>query len=147
MFFIGDIEMSESTSPERGRIIGRRLITNFVIAQFCLIAGNLMLRILSRGSLLPTWAIAILAVATALPMIFFAFQFSRRLRTDLDEMLQRIVLEGLSFAMVVFVPLAGLYVNGRAAGFFSLKLDPPELLLMPSILVAIGILISWSRHK
>ncbi len=80
-------------------------------------------------------------------MLLFGIQFFRMLKADLDEMLQRIVLEGLAFAMVVFVPLAGIYVNARAAGLLSDKLDPPELLLLPSILVAIGILISWSRHK
>jgi hypothetical protein len=62
-------------------------------------------------------------------------------------MLQRIVLEGLAFAMIVFVPLAGIYVNARAAGLISSRLDPPELLLLPSILVAIGVMISWSRLK
>ncbi len=49
--------------------------------------------------------------------------------------------------MIVFVPLAGIYVNARATGLISSRLDPLELLLLPSILVAIGVLISWSRLK
>jgi hypothetical protein len=53
----------------------------------------------------------------------------------------------LAFAMMVFIPLAGLYVNMRATGLFSFRIDPPELLLIPSILVAMGVLISWSRLK
>jgi hypothetical protein len=101
----------------------------------------------NRGAFLPTWTIAIIAVATALPMLLFATKFFRMLRTDLDEMLQRVALEGLAFAMIVFVPLAGLYVNARAAGLINARLDPPEVLLIPSILVAMGVLISWSRLK
>ncbi|MHB8973753.1 MAG: hypothetical protein ACYC3X_15415 [Pirellulaceae bacterium] len=80
-------------------------------------------------------------------MSWFACQFFRLLRSDLDEMMQRVVFEGLPFALVIFMPLAGLYVNARAAGLISSDLDPPELLLVPSILAAIGILISWSRLK
>ncbi len=80
-------------------------------------------------------------------MVIFAISFFRVLRSDLDEMLQRVVLEGLGFAMIVFIPLAGLYVNARVAGLISIQLDPPELLLVPSILVAMGVLIAWSRIK
>lgn len=122
-------------------------MTNFVVSEFCLIAGNLLVRFLNRDAMLPPWAVAIIALATALPMLLFAIGFFRMLRADLDEMLQRTVLEGLAFAMIVFVPLAGIYVNARAAGLISSRLDPPELLLIPSILVAIGVLISWSRLK
>lgn len=139
--------MQESNESGRDQVIGKRLMTNFVISEFCLIAGNLGVRILNREELLPPWAVAIIALATALPMLLFAITFFRLLRADLDEMLQRIVLEGLAFAMIVFVPIAGIYVNARAAGLISERLDPPELLLLPSILVAIGVMISWSRHK
>lgn len=139
--------MQESNESGRDQVIGKRLMTNFVISEFCLIAGNLGVRILNREELLPPWVVAIIALATALPMLIFAITFFRLLRADLDEMLQRIVLEGLAFAMIVFVPIAGIYVNARAAGLISERLDPPELLLLPSILVAIGVMISWSRHK
>lgn len=134
----------ESHFPDR---LGRRLITNFVAAEIILIVGNLLVRLSRREAFLPEWALIILALATVLPMLLFAFQFSRMLRADLDEMLQRIVLEGLALAMVVFIPLAGLYVNARATGFLPFQLDPPELLLAPSILVALGVLFAWSRHK
>lgn len=139
--------MQESNESGCDQVIGKRLMTNFVISEFCLIAGNLGVRILNREELLPPWVVAIIALATALPMLLFAITFFRLLRADLDEMLQRIVLEGLAFAMIVFVPIAGIYVNARAAGLISERLDPPELLLLPSILVAIGVMISWSRHK
>jgi hypothetical protein len=129
------------------RVVGKRLLTRFVVAEFCLIAGNLLVRVLQRETALPTWGIIGVAVASALPMVLFGLTFWRMLRSDLDEMLQRVVLEGLGFAMVVFVPLAGLYVNARASGLIEAPLDPPELLLIPSILVALGVLISVSRFK
>ncbi|MBL8890076.1 MAG: hypothetical protein JNL67_08865 [Planctomycetaceae bacterium] len=139
--------MQESTESGRDLTIGKRLITNFVVSEFFLIAGNLAIRVLNREGILPPWAVAVVTLVTILPMLLFAIGFFRMLRTDLDEMLQRIVLEGLAFAMIVFVPLAGFYVNARAAGLISSRLDPPEVLLLPSILVAIGVLISWSRLK
>ena len=139
--------MQESHVPGREQAAGRRLMTNFVVSEFIMIAGNLIVRVCQRETQLPSWTIALIALATAIPMFLFAVTFFRMLRTDLDEMLQRIVFEGLGFAMIVFVPLAGLYVNARTAGLFSMRLDPPELLLIPSILVVIGVLISWSRLK
>jgi len=139
--------MQEFKETGRDQTIGKRLMTNFAVSEFCLIAGNLVVRFLNREAMLPPWTITIIALATALPMLLFAIGFFRMLRVDLDEMLQRVVLEGLSFAMIVFVPLAGIYVNARAAGLVSARLDPPEILLLPSILVAIGVMISWSRLK
>ncbi len=127
--------------------VGRRLMTNFAVSEFLLIAGNLIARVCQREALLPAWAIVAIALAAACPMVIFAISFFRVLRSDLDEMLQRVVLEGLGFAMIVFIPLAGLYVNARVAGLISIQLDPPELLLVPSILVAMGVLIAWSRIK
>lgn len=127
--------------------LGLRLITNFVVAEICLIVGNLVARICLREDLLPIWAAAAVALAAAIPMLLFAGRFFHLLRSELDEMLQRIVLEGLAFAMVVFIPLAGLYVNARSSGLIQVNFDPPELLLIPSILIVIGVLWSWSRHK
>lgn len=139
--------MQESNELRSGKAIGKRLMTNFVISEFFLLAGNLVVRFLNREAALPPWLIAFIALSTAVPMLLFAIGFFRMMRTDLDEMLQRVVVEGLSFAMIVFVPLAGFYVNARAAGLISVRLDPPELLLIPSILVALGIMIAWSRLK
>ncbi len=139
--------MKESNQSASDQAIGKRLMTNFVVSEFWLIAGNLAVRFVNREAMLPLWAVAIIALATALPMLLFAIGFFRMLRADLDEMLQRTALEGLAFAMVVFIPLAGIYVNARSAGLISSRLDPPELLLLPSILVAIGVMISWSRLK
>ncbi len=134
--------MLETNESGRDQAIGKRLMTNFVVSEFCLVVGNLVVRVCNREALLPTWMVSVIAIAMAVPMLLFAFAFFRMLRADLDEMLQRIALEGLAFAMIVFVPLAGIYVNARAAGLIGSILDPPELLLLPSILVAIGVMIS-----
>lgn len=40
----------------------------------------------------------------------------RRLRNDVDEMMQRVVLDGLALELVTFLPLAGLYINLRTSG-------------------------------
>ncbi len=138
--------MSESGTT-RSYTPGRRMVTSFVVAEFLLLAGNLLVRVSQREAWFSTQINAVIAVVAAVPMCWFAIQFFRMLRSDLDEMIQRVVLEGLTFALVIFVPLAGLYVNLRVAGLISVNLDPPELLLAPSILAAIGILISWSRLK
>jgi hypothetical protein len=126
---------------------GKRMFTTFVVAECILLLGNLLIRVSQREAWLPAWANVAIAIGSAIPLIWFSFQFFRLLRNDLDEMLQRVVLEGFSFALVIFVPLAALYVNARTAGLLSATFDPPELLLVPSILAAIGILISWSRLK
>jgi hypothetical protein len=131
----------------RSQVVGRRIITNFVVAEILLLSGNLLVRIVQRGAWLPAWGTSLMAIVSAIPMCWFAYRFFSLLRSDLDEMIQRVVLEGLTFSMVIFVPLAGLYVNARVAGLISLSLDPPELLLIPSILAAVGILVSWSRLK
>ncbi len=138
--------MNTSTVP-KSSVPGRRLITTFVVAEGILLTGNLLVRVSQRQELLPAWGNIALALATAIPMIWFAFHFMRMLRNDVDEMMQRVVLEGLAVALVTFLPLAGLYVNLRTSGWLTTELNPPELLLIPSIFAVIGILISWSRFK
>lgn len=137
----------DTSTVSKSTVPGRRLITAFVVAEGILLVGNLLVRVSQRQELLPAWGNVALALATAVPMIWFAFHFLRMLRNDVDEMLQRVVLEGLALALVVFLPLAGLYVNLRTSGWLTTELDPPELLLIPSIFAVIGILVSWSRFK
>ena len=61
-------------------------------------------------------------------------------------MLQRIVLEGMGAAMILYIPLAALYVNLRTAGVRVPRLDPPDILLTPALLVAIAIAVTWKRY-
>lgn len=138
--------MSESSAPV-STLPGKQMVTSFVVAETLLLVGNLLVRLAQREGWLPAWAIATIAIASALPMVWFSIQFFRMLRSNLDEMIQRVVLEGLSFAFVIFVPLAGLYVNARAAGLVPPRLDAFEVMLIPAILAGVGILISWSRLK
>lgn len=119
----------------------------YVFALTVCLAGNLAIRLCERAGLLHDWARMALAVLSAIPLVVAAVLFWRLLRRDLDEMLQRIVLEGLAFALVVYVPLAGLYVNIRTAGMWTPRLDPPDLLLTPALLVAIGIALAWRRYR
>jgi hypothetical protein len=112
----------------------------------CLI-GNLFVRIGAEAGWLPSAGRAAVAVLTALPLVAAAVMFRRLLRSELDEMVQRIVLEGLAFAFVVYVPVAALYVNLRAAGVWVPRLDPPDILFTPALLAAIGIMLAWRRLK
>ncbi len=139
------VPQSMETEVERG--MGKRLITNYVVALGTLLTGNVVVRVCVRESVAPTWAVWGLAIASSIPMLLFAVYFFRMLRGELDEMVQRVVFEGMAFAMVVFIPLAGFYVNGCAAGAFRQPLDTPDLLLIPSLLVGLGILMAWSRLK
>ncbi len=125
----------------------RKLVMYFAIAEGVLLTGNLAVRICLRQANLPPWFIIGLAAFTAIPLVVFAVFFFRIVKTQLDEMIQRIVYESLAFAMIVFLPIAGLYVNLRTAGILQTQLDPPELLLIPSILAVIGVMFSWSRLK
>jgi hypothetical protein len=96
---------------------------------------------------LAPWGRIALALLAVTPLTVAAWLFWRLLRRDLDEMLQRIVLEGLAFALVVYVPLAALYVNLRTAGAWTPRLDPPDILMAPALLAAIGIALSSRRYQ
>src|SRR5687768_3032918 len=82
----------------------------FVASLAISLVGNLVVRMAQRGGWLPPWGQVVVATLSALPLVIAAALFWRLLRTDLDEMLQRLVLEGLAFAFTVYVPLAALYV-------------------------------------
>ncbi len=110
-------------------------------------AGNLLIRIGEEAGWLPGWGQVALAVLASLPLVAAAVVFGRMLRRELDEMLQRVVLEGIAFALIVYLPLAALYSNLRTAGVRVPHLDPPDLLMGPALLVAIGIAIAWRRYR
>ncbi len=109
--------------------------------------GNLVIRIGARGGWLPAWAQIAVGIVAAGPLFFAAIFFWRMMRHDLDEMLQRVVLEGMAFALVVYVPLAALYVNLRTASAWTPRLDPPDILFAPALLVAVGIAIAYRRYQ
>jgi hypothetical protein len=119
----------------------------YVAALAVSVIGNLGIRLALRTGALPEWVGAVLGAAVAIPLIVAALKFWRLLRRDLDEMLQRIVLEGLAFAVIVYVPLTALYVNLRTAGVGVPRLDPQDLLMIPAFLVVIGITLANRRYQ
>jgi hypothetical protein len=119
----------------------------YVAALAAALVGNLAMRIGAEAGWFGQGARVAIGVATALPLVWAAFAFWRLLRSDLDEMLQRVVLEGMAFALVLYIPLAALYVNLRTAGAWVPRLDPPDLLLGPAVLVALGIGVAIGRYR
>jgi len=133
------------TNDVRGATPGATLFGLYWLALTAALGGNLLVRLAERGQWLGGPGRIALGVAAVLPLVVAAVMFWRLLRRDLDEMIQRVVLEGMAFAMIVYVPVAALYVNLRTAGAWVPRLDPPDLLLLPALLVAIGISVAWRR--
>jgi len=126
---------------------GSQLYGLYVAAIATALGGNLLVRIAERaGWLGPAGRVGLAAVAVV-PLIAGAVVFWRWLRRDLDEMVQRIVLEGLAFAFIIYLPIAALLVNLRTAGAWVPRLDPADMLLSPALLVAIGIVLAWRRAQ
>jgi hypothetical protein len=129
------------------RALGSRLYGLYVIALASALLGNLLLRMSREGDWLPRWLDVVVALATVAPLAAAAVWFRRALTQDLDEMLQKIVLEGFSFALVVWLPLSALYLNLRSAGVYMPRLDPPDILMGPAVLVAVGIALAARRYR
>ena len=126
---------------------GASLYGLYVLALLTCLLGNLLVRVGARAGWLPSWGQVTVAVLAAAPLAVAAVLFWRLLRKELDEMLQRIVLEGLAFALVVYVPAAALYVNLRTAGVWTPRLDPPEIIMGPALLAAVGIALAHRRYQ
>ena len=139
--------MSTTESPRAERVPGAALYGLYSLALAGCIVANLLVRLGARGGWLPTWGRLTLALMGVVPLVVAAVWFWQMLRDELDEMLQRIVLEGMAMALTVYVPLAALYVNLRAAGAWTPRLDPPDILLAPALLVAIGIAVAARRYR
>ena len=129
------------------RPAGSSLYGLYVLSLAACLIGNLLIRMGASGGWLPAWGQVLLAALAAAPLAVAAGFFWRLLRRELDEMLQRIVLEGLAFALVLYVPLAALYVNLRTANAPLPRFDPPDFLMAPAVLVAIGIALARRRYQ
>ena len=113
-------------------IPGASLYRLYVGALATCLVGNLLIRVGAQGGWLPQWGELVIAIAAAAPLGVAALLFWRLLHSELDEMLRRIVLEGLAFALVVYVPLAALYVNLRtASGVWTPRLIRPTSFSRP----------------
>lgn len=129
------------------RCHGTRLYFLYVGSIAVALLGNLAIRMGTEAGWLSTWTRIILAVLSASPLAAAAFLFWRLLRGDLDEMLQRLVLEGMAFALVIYLPAAALWMNVQAAGIETPRLDAPDVVLAPAVLVAVGIAIASRRFR
>ena len=136
-----------TASEPQTRAPGTALYGLYILSLGACLVGNLLIRLSQEAGWFPTWVHILLGILAAAPLALAAVLFWRLLSRELDEMLQKIVLEGLAFALIVYVPLAALYVNLRTAGAWTPRLDPPDILLTPAILVAIGIAIAWRRYQ
>ena len=140
--------MTQSNSPQTEATPGgSALYGAYVLSLAVSMIGNLAIRMGAEAGVLPPWGQAVVGAAAAVPLMIAAVMFWRLLRRDLDEMLQRIVLEGMAFALIVYVPLTALYINLRTAGVWMPRLDPPELLMTPAFLVAVGIALAHRRYQ
>lgn len=137
--------MSANATERRTAAGGATLYGVYLLALLSAGGGNLLVRLGERAGWLSQPGKIVLGVLAVVPMIVAAAMFWKLLRQDLDEMVQRVVLEGMAFAMIVYLPLTALFVNLRTAGAWVPRLDPPDLLFAPALLVAAGILISWRR--
>jgi hypothetical protein len=135
-----------SAHPEP-QLAGSRLYGLYWLALTVCLVGNLMIRIGAEAGWLPRWGQVTLAGVSVAPLIVAVAFFWRLLRGDLDEMLQRVVLEGLAMAFVLYVPLAALYVNLHTAGVWVPRLDAPDIVMTPALLAAIGIWLAFRRYQ
>ena len=138
--------IAAQTARAEPRAEGASLYSLYLMSVAACLVGNVLIRMGERGGWLPRWGQVTLAVLAAAPLAVAAVLFWKLLRQELDEMLQRIVLEGLAMALIVYIPIAGLYVNLRTAAAWVPRLDPPDILLGPAVLVAIGIAVARRRY-
>ena len=137
--------MTSTQSVRADTVPGSTLYGLYVMAIAAMFLGNLLIRIGAEAGWLPPAGQVVMALASAAPLAAAALFFWKLLRRDLDEMFQRIVLEGLAFALVIYVPIAAIYVNLRTAGVWTPRLDPPDIIMTPALLVAIGVLLARRR--
>lgn len=128
---------------------GSTLYGIYVIALTLSVLGNLGIRVgmeagwFGSGSAVS----ATLGAVTALPLFVAAGLFWKLLKRDLDELVQRVLLEGLAFALIIYVPITALYINLRTSGVWVPRLDPPDILMAPAILTALGVALAWRRYS
>jgi hypothetical protein len=119
----------------------------FVVALAVTLLANLFIRMAQEAGWLSQGVLAAIGVLAVVPLVVAAVLFGRMLRGTLDEMLQRIVLEGMAMGLILYVPLAALYVNLRVSGVWTPRLDPPDIVMVPAVLVAAGIAIAIRRYR
>ena len=138
--------MSTSDVLPRPKRHGSKLYFMYLGALAIALLGNLGIRTGGAAGWLPPAGQFALAVVSAAPLLVAAVVFWRLLRGDLDEMLQRVVLEGMAFAFVIYLPVAALWMNLAASGLRTPRLDAADVVLTPAVLVALGIALAIRRY-
>src|SRR5918993_569022 len=90
---------------------GGALYRLYVVGVAAALGGNVLIRVAAELGWLGSSGRMLVAVVTVLPLVVAAGMFWQLLRQDLDEMVQRVVLEGMAFALIVYVPISALFVN------------------------------------
>lgn len=126
---------------------GSSLFGIYILALGAALAGNLLMRLATEAGWIGESGRVVVAVLSSLPLAVAAAFFWRLLRRDLDEMQQRIVLEGMAFALALFIPLAAIFVNLRTAGVWLPRLDAQDILMAPALLVALGVVLASRRYQ
>jgi hypothetical protein len=126
---------------------GTSLISAYVGAVAVWGVGRLLLRFSLEQHWLPVWTHAILAVASIVPMVLFAIWLRKLLSEDFDEMMQRVVLEGIALGFAIFITVAALYMNLKAGGIYMPRIDPPDIVIGAATFVALGFAIAWRRYR
>jgi hypothetical protein len=132
---------------DTGRATGLRIYGVYLLSLGVCLLGNLLIRLGTRGGWFSPGAQGVLAVVSALPLVAVAGWFWGLRRRGLDELMQRVALEGMAFTFVVFVPISGFLVNLRTAGVGRPHFDPTDLLLAPAVLLAAGLALAWRRYQ
>lgn len=138
---------AQSPARPAPRTDGASLYGLYVLALAAALLGNLLIRLGDEARWFSPGVGVGVALLSAGPLVLAAVWFWRLLRGELDEMLQRVVLEGMAFALTVFIPMAALYLNLRTAGIWVPRLDPPDILMAPALLVAVGIAFARARYQ
>jgi hypothetical protein len=139
--------MTSHQVSESGHVPGASLFGLYLCGIGATLVGNLLVRIGERGGWLPPAGRVAVGIFAVVPLVVAAVLFWRLLRGSVDEMVQRIILEGMAFALVVYIPLAALFVNLRTAGVWTPRLDPADILFAPAVLVALGVGLAWRRFQ
>jgi len=136
-----------STHPDADHPLMAGILALPILGLALTLLGNLGLRAFGAANALGPWLRAGLAIASVLPLGLLLFRFQRRATKELDELMQRVLLEGIAIGAGAFLLLQSLTLNLLATGTLPWNLDPPELLLAPVLCVGLGITWRWYGYR
>jgi len=136
-----------STHPDADHPLLAGILALPILGLALALLGNLGLRVLAPANALGPWPRALLAIASVLPLGLLLFRFQRKATKQLDELMQRVLLEGIAVGAGAFLILQTLTLNLLATGKLPWSLDPPELLLAPMLCVGLGITWRWYDYR